>query len=51
MSLLCLLTGHGIGLALWNFRGSFGIIDSGRKEVRYEDFHGRKLDHKLLNLL
>jgi endoglucanase len=46
-----ILTGHGIGLALWNFRGSFGILDSGRKDVEYEDFHGRKLDRKLLNLL
>ena len=43
--------GHGIGLALWNFRGPFGIIDSGRKDVDYEDFHGDKLDRKLLYLL
>jgi endoglucanase len=46
-----ILTGHGIGLALWNFRGSFGIIDSGRADVPYEDFQGRKLDRKLLALL
>ena len=46
-----ILTGHGIGLALWNFRGSFGIIDSGRQDVQYEDFQGRKLDRKLLSLL
>jgi endoglucanase len=46
-----ILTGHGIGLAVWNFRGSFGILDSGRKDVEYEDFHGRKLDRKLLELL
>ena len=46
-----ILTGHGIGLALWNFRGSFGILDSGRKDVQYEDFHGHKLDRKLLSLL
>jgi len=46
-----ILTGHGIGLAVWNFRGSFGIMDSGRKDVKYEDFHGRKLDRKLLSLL
>ena len=46
-----ILTGHGIGLALWNFRGSFGIIDSGRTDVQYEDFQGRKLDRKLLALL
>ena len=46
-----ILTEHGIGLALWNFRGSFGIMDSGRKDVAYEDFHGHKLDRKLLALL
>lgn len=41
----------GLGWALWNFRGSFGIIDSGRTDVAYEDFRGRKLDRKLLELL
>ena len=46
-----ILTQHGIGLAVWNFRGSFGIIDSGREDVQYEDFHGHKLDRKLLQLL
>jgi endoglucanase len=46
-----ILTGHGIGLALWNFRDSFGILDSGRTDVAYEDFHGHKLDRKLLALL
>jgi len=46
-----ILTGHGIGLAMWNFRGSFGIIDSDRNDVQYEDFHGHKLDRKLLSLL
>jgi hypothetical protein len=46
-----ILTGHGIGLALWNFRGSFGILDSGRTDVQYEDFHGHKLDRELLALL
>ena len=41
----------GWGWALWNFRGSFGILDSGRKDVEYEDFHGHKLDRKMLDLL
>jgi len=41
----------GWGWALWNFRGSFGILDSGRKDVQYEDFHGHKLDRKMLELL
>jgi len=46
-----ILTSHNIGWAIWNFRGSFGIIDSGREDVQYEDFHGHKLDRKLLALL
>ena len=40
-----------IGFALWEFIGSFGILDSGRTDVAYEDWHGRKLDRKLLDLL
>jgi len=48
---LDVLTPHGIGYALWNFRGDFGILDSERKDVDYEDWHGHKLDRKLLNLL
>lgn len=48
---LDILTKHGIGYALWNFRGDFGILDSGRKDVVYEDWHGHKLDRKLLDLL
>lgn len=39
------------GWALWNFRGSFGILDSGRKDVVYEDWHGHKLDREMLSLL
>lgn len=46
-----ILKGHGIGYALWNFRGSFGILDSGRKDIEYEDWHGHKLDRALLALL
>jgi len=41
----------GWGWALWNLRGSFGIVDSGRADVQYEDFKGRKLDRKFLDLL
>jgi endoglucanase len=41
----------GWGWALWNFRGSFGIVDSGRSDAAYEDFHGHKLDRKFLDLL
>ena len=41
----------GWGWAMWNLRGGFGIVDSGRPDVAYEDFHGRKLDRKMLDLL
>ncbi|HSV99889.1 MAG TPA: hypothetical protein VLI39_06935 [Sedimentisphaerales bacterium] len=49
--MLEILTSPNLGLALWNFRGTFGILDSGRTDVAYEDFHGHKLDRKLLSLL
>jgi endoglucanase len=41
----------GWGWSLWNFRGTFGVLDSERKDVAYEDFHGHKLDKKMLDLL
>lgn len=41
----------GFGWALWNFRGDFGVLDSGRKDVAYEDFKGHKLDRQMLELL
>ena len=41
----------GWGWAMWNFRGPFGILDSERADVKYEDFEGHKLDRKLLDLL
>ncbi|WP_154855192.1 cellulase family glycosylhydrolase [Cyclobacterium xiamenense] len=42
---------HGIGFGLWEFSGTFGVLNSGREDVAYEDWHGEKLDRKLLNLL
>ncbi len=42
---------NGWGWSLWNFRGSFGILDSGRKDVDYELYDGHKLDRKMLKLL
>ena len=48
---LDILTDNGIGYALWNFRGEFGVLDSGRSDVEYEDWHGHKLDRKMLDLL
>lgn len=41
----------GWGWALWNLRGSIGILDSRRQDVDYVDFHGHKLDRKMLDLL
>jgi endoglucanase len=48
---LDILKGHGIGWALWNLRGAFGVVDSGRTDIEYEDFGGHKLDRRLLTLL
>jgi endoglucanase len=48
---LDILTTSRIGYALWNFRGDFGILDSGRDDVDYQDWHGHKLDARLLDLL
>jgi endoglucanase len=41
----------GWGFSLWNLRGSFGVMDSGREDVAYESFEGHKLDRKMLELL
>lgn len=48
---LALWKDAGWGWVLWNFRGSFGIFDSQRVDVAYEDFQGHKLDRKFLDLL
>lgn len=42
-----------IGYSLWDFIGEskFGIIDSDRADVAYEDWYGHKLDRKMLELL
>jgi endoglucanase len=43
--------GAGWGWAMWNFRGGFGILDSERADVKYEDFKGHKLDRKMLEVI
>jgi aryl-phospho-beta-D-glucosidase BglC (GH1 family) len=48
---LDILTSYGIGYSVWNFIGDFGILDSSRPDVDYEDWNGHKLDRKLLELL
>lgn len=40
-----------IGFGIWEFSGAFGILNSGRTDVVYEDWYGQKLDRKYLNLL
>jgi endoglucanase len=41
----------GWGWAMWNLRGGFGVLDSNRKDVQYENFKGHKLDRKMLEIL
>jgi len=41
----------GWGWALWNLRGSFGVLDSDRADVTYEDFKGHQLDRTMLDLI
>jgi endoglucanase len=49
--LLALWKEAGWGWSMWNLRGSFGVLDSGRKDVAYERFRGQLLDRQLLELL
>ena len=46
-----ILQGYNIGYALWNFRGDFGILDSNRRDVDYEEWRGHRLDRQLLDIL
>ncbi len=50
-SVLSLFKDYGWGWSLWNFTGSFGILDSGRTDVAYEQFDGHLLDRTYLELL
>jgi endoglucanase len=50
-SVLEILAANKVGFTLWNFRGHFGILDSERTDVDYEEWFGHKLDRRLLNLL
>jgi endoglucanase len=49
--LLSLWKEVGWGYAMWNLRGPFGVLDSGREDVEYEDYKGHKLDRKMLELM
>jgi endoglucanase len=46
-----LLGEYGLGYAMWNFRGPFGVVDTGRDDVAYEEFHGHRLDRALVDVL
>lgn len=48
---LDILSSNNIGFALWEFSGDFGVLNSNRSDVAYEDWHGQQLDRKLLELL
>lgn len=48
---LDILDENGIGFGIWEFSGTFGILNSGREDVDYENWYGEKLDRKYLNLL
>lgn len=41
----------GWGHAMWNLKGDFGILNSGRKDVKYENYKGHKLDREMLELI
>ena len=49
--LLSLWKEVGWGNAMWNLKGDFGILNSNREDVKYEDYRGHKLDRKMLELL
>lgn len=49
--LLALWKEAGWGWSMWNLRGGFGVVDSARADVKYEDFRGHKLDREMLELL
>ncbi len=41
----------GFGWALWYLRGPWGVLDGTRKDVRYDDWRGHKLDRRMLEIL
>jgi endoglucanase len=49
--ILSLWNEAGWGYAMWNLKGSFGVLNSERDDVDYENFRGHRLDRKMLELL
>lgn len=42
---------NNMGWALWNFTGSFGIMNSDRKDCSYQMYNGYRLDREMLDAL
>lgn len=49
--ILSLWKDAGWGQAMWNLKGPFGVLNSEREDVVYEEYKGHKLDRKMLELL
>lgn len=49
--LLSLWQEVGWGHAMWNLKGDFGVLNSRRADVKYENFKGHQLDRKMLELV
>ncbi len=49
--ILSLWKDAGWGHAMWNLKGSFGVLNSERRDVKHEDYKGHRLDRKMLELL
>ncbi|MEJ2053067.1 MAG: cellulase family glycosylhydrolase [Calditrichaceae bacterium] len=49
--LLSLWKEAGWGQSMWNLKGDFGILNSNRADVRYENYKGHQLDRKMLELV
>ena len=49
--LVTVFRNNNLGYALWNFNGSFGILDSDRSDCSYESYQGHLLDRQMLDIL
>lgn len=49
--ILSLWKDAGWGYAMWNLKGTFGVLNSEREDVVYENYNNHKLDRKMLELL
>lgn len=45
------LTYYNIGFAMWELRGIFGIVDSGRTDCKLMDYKGHMLDMQMLEIM